>query len=133
MKVITALAVFHVFVFATMPASAETYTCHAEKFCWNAAYSTPQGCQKDNRAFEVSINKRRMTLAGGGLEIVLKEARPYWQDVDWYQSGMTDTRGLINVAFDNESNEPSFSLEHMIEDSVQRKLWTLVGICEVIN
>ena len=74
-----------------------------------------------------------MTLAGDGLELVLKEARPFWKDVDWYQSGMTDTRGLINVAFDNESNSPSFSLEQMLIGSLHRKLWTLEGSCEVKN
>ncbi len=74
-----------------------------------------------------------MKLAGDGLELVLKESRPYWQDVDWYQSGTTEIRGLINVAFDNESDNPSFSLEQLIEGSLQRKLWTLEGNCEVIE
>lgn len=131
----------------TSALSAQTdYLCSAEKFCQCVngtdgchvvdGVLTDQitdTCRTSSKSFALEAKRRTVSLKGDSLSVTLKEARPFFSDVNWYQSGATGERGLLNFSFDNEANKPTFVLREMAAGSVNRHIWTLSGHCEVLN
>lgn len=125
-----------------MPALADVYSCHSETFCTcNEAdgcngldqhlHARPTAtCREHIQVFEAKAHRRKVILNGENLNITLKEARPTFSDLDWYQAGATDDRGLVNLIFDNESPRTDFLIRQMAQGSVNNNVWTLSGKCE---
>lgn len=126
-------------------ASADVYSCQVETICICQITEGCSGrdqylrddqtevCRKSKRSFEATAHRREVSLVGEGLKIHLREARPYLSDLDWYQAGATEDRGLINFNFDNESDRSDFRIQQMMHGSVNNHSWTMSGSCEVVD
>ncbi|MEL6565677.1 MAG: hypothetical protein AAFQ59_14650 [Pseudomonadota bacterium] len=124
-------------------ASAEAYFCQSEEYCVCGKVSgcsaidvylsgdVQQTCMDSKRTFSADVKRRRITLMGEGLSVSFREARPHFDDFDWYQVGATNERGLTNLNFDNERSKTSFLIRQMAQDSVNNFIWTLAGTCKV--
>ena len=76
---------------------------------------------------------RKVSLDGVDLKIHLREVKPYLSDLDWYQAGATENRGLINFSFDNESDWSDFRIRQMAHGSINNHSWTMSGSCKVVD
>ncbi|WP_425656376.1 hypothetical protein [Roseobacter sp. EG26] len=127
------------------PVSATEYSCQTETFCAcqealgcnsidEYLHKNPtEICRSDSRVFEATVHGRKIILNGEELRITFKEARPYFNDFDWYQAGATDDRGLINLTFDNEGLQTDFEIRQMVRGSVNDHIWKLAGNCKVLG
>ncbi|WP_299506679.1 hypothetical protein [uncultured Roseobacter sp.] len=132
-------------LFLAISASANVYSCQGETFCMCQKAKGCSGidqyltddqteiCRNSKRTFEATAQWRKIVLTGEGLKISLKEVRPYFSDVDWYQANATENRGQINLGFDNETDQTDFQIRQMAQGSVNNHDWTLSGVCEVIE
>ncbi|WP_425038767.1 hypothetical protein [Primorskyibacter sp. S187A] len=134
--------------FATLPASdatAEAYACSSKAFCrcesedgCSSVAAYPDAlpkmtCGPSDVQFDLQTKRRSLQLQGATLKLTLREARPYFGDMDRYQAGATATRGLINFRLDNESRKTPFQMREMAAGSVNDTIWRLEGTCEVMN
>ncbi|MBY5932520.1 hypothetical protein KUV51_05870 [Tateyamaria omphalii] len=127
------------------PAIADTYTCMSVELCVCQKADGCSGidayleekpteiCGKSSDIFKATTHRRKIHLDGDSLKLTLKEARPYFSDLDWYQAGATHDRWLVNLRFDNESIQTRFDLRQMARGSVNEHEWVLTGTCEVVE
>ncbi len=128
-----------------LSASASAYSCQGETFCMCQITEGCSGldqylrddqtevCRESKRSFEATVQRRQISVSGEGLKVFLQEVRPYLSDLDWYQAGATENRGLINFSFDNESDQTGFRIRQMAQGSVNNHNWTLSGSCQVVE
>ncbi len=126
-------------------AARGTFSCVADRFC--TCLTTPgcsaieaylhagqtEICKGKDRRFQAIAKPRAVLIEGDGLPVRFRETRPYFTDLDWYQSGQTQERGLLNLRFDNESDESQFHLRQMVRDSVNNHRWAMSGTCQRIE
>ncbi len=118
------------------------YTCKVQQFCKCASkagcssvdallVSEPsETCLATTRTFVADSRNRRVHLLGDQLDLVLKEARPLFTDLDLYQAGQTEDRGLLNLSFDNEKTRTDFVLREMVRGDFTRHIWRMAEVCE---
>ena len=143
MRVPFIIAASLAFVASTQVGFAATFACESVTFC---SCPTSDGCSeigaylsdepklvcKDyKKSFSLTASRRSVRLAGETLQLTLREVRPYFSDMDWYQAGKSDRRGLVNLSFDNESQTPQFELREMAKGHSNGFVWKLSGSCEV--
>lgn len=126
-------------------AAARSYTCETDAFC---KCPSPNGCsvvsellgeppflacRDASMVFTAQLRGRKLTLNGEAIAVGLREVRPYFSDLDWYLSGASQTGGVLNMSFNNESVQGPFFLRYMAQSSVNDSVWTLSGRCEGID
>lgn len=126
-------------------AGAKLYNCSSKEYCQCEGERgckpldpllNPEllpSCGASDRVFQTSVWARGVRLEEQGLYVEFREARPYFGDFDWYQSGQNSERGLLNYNFDNESQTTPFLLREMVRGSFNDFVWSLSGTCKAAS
>ncbi|WP_299147968.1 hypothetical protein [uncultured Tateyamaria sp.] len=132
-------------ILTAVPVAANTYACQSNEFCVCESEkgclgleqylpdAPKQICAQNTRTFEAIVRSRGIDVKGKDIDISFKEARPHFNDFDWYQAGATADRGLINLSCNNESVQADFVLRQMAENSANNHVWKYAGTCKVIE